>query len=160
MDVSAAQLTNTGDMVQVVDPSFPWTVDIYLAEGTERPQVRGLVIWARPNEAGAIEPITSTVLAQLPIRQLASVAASELQGEGEAQYRMLARPRPQGSRSWPTDHFERVARVASWARRTGRPGGAAGAVSEFWGVHYRTARRWIAEAVPGPEPTAPDVDRP
>jgi hypothetical protein len=146
MDVSKAQLTNTGDMVQLVDPGFPWTVDVYLADGTDRPEVRGLVVWARPDDKGRAEPITSTVLAQIPVRQLASVAASALQGEGDAQYRMLARPRPQGSRSWPSDHYQRVATVASWARRTGRPGGAAGAVSEFWGVHYRTARRWIAEA--------------
>jgi hypothetical protein len=139
MDVSRAQLSNTGDMVQVIDPSWPWTVDVYLADGTARPEVRGLVVWAR--DGG---PITSTVLAQLPVRQLASVAASELKGEGEAQYRMLAQPRPAGQRSWPPDHFQRVARVAAWARSTGRPGGAAGAVAEFWEVHYRTARRWIA----------------
>jgi hypothetical protein len=154
MDVSKAQLTNTGDMVQLVDPGFPWTVDVYLADGTERPEVRGLIVWARGDE-----PITSTVLAQIPVRQLASVAASALQGEGDAQYRMLARPRPQGSRSWPTEHYRRVATVVAWARRTGRPGGAAGAVSEFWGVHYRTARRWIAEAA-GLEKTEPGAVRP
>ena len=139
MDVSRAQLSNTGEMVQFVDPEFPWTVDVYLSQNADRPQVRGLVVWAREG-AG---PVTSTVLAQIPVRQLASVAASALKGEGEAQYRMLARPRPEGSRSWPPDHFQRVARVASWARQTGRPGGAAGAVAEFWGVHYRTARRWL-----------------
>ncbi len=144
MDVSKAQLTNSGNMVQLVDPSFPWTVDVYLSEGTERPEVRGLVVWARPDESDHAEPITSAVLGQLPMRLLASVAASALAGEGEAQYRMLARPRPPGQRSWPADHFTRVARVASWARSTGRPGGAAGAVAEFWGVHYRTARRWLS----------------
>jgi hypothetical protein len=138
MDVSRAQLSNTGDMVQVTDPAWPWTVDVYLSKGTDRPKVRGLVVWAR--DGG---PITSTVLAQIPVRQLASVAASALKGEGEAQYRMLALPRPSGSRSWPPDHFQRVHRVASWARQTGRPGGAAGAVAEFWDVHYRTARRWL-----------------
>jgi hypothetical protein len=139
MDVSRAQLSNTGDMVQVVDPEWPWTVDVYLDQRTDRPRVRGLVVWAR--DGG---PVTSTVLAQIPVRQLASVAASALAGEGEAQYRMLAKPRPAGSRGWPPDHFQRVARVAAWARSTGRPGGAAGAVAEFWGVHYRTARRWIS----------------
>lgn len=139
MDVSRAQLSNTGSMIQFMDPEFPWTVDVYLAPTASRPKVRRLVVWARDDS----EPITSTVLAQIPVRQLASVAASALRGEGEAQYRMLARPRPQGSRSWPDDHFQRVARVASWARQTGRPGGGAGAVAEFWGVHYRTARRWL-----------------
>lgn len=140
MDVSRAQLSNTGAMVQVIDPAWPWTVDVYLSKGAERPEVRGLVVWAR--EDGG--PVTSTVLAQIPVRQLASVAASALAGEGEAQYRMLARPRPPGQRSWPPDHFERVARVARWARSTGRKGGPAGAVAEFWNVHYRTARRWLS----------------
>lgn len=140
MDVSKAQLTNTGTMVQLVDPSFPWTLDVYLVGGSDRPAVRGLVIWARDNA----EPITSAVLARIPMRQLASVAASALAGEGEAQYRMLARPRPEGTRGWPADHFHRVARVGAWARATGRPGGAAAAVAEFWGVHHRTARRWLS----------------
>jgi len=149
MDVSRAQLSNTGDMVQVIDPGWPWTIDVYLAQGADRPQVRGLVIWSR--DGG---PVTSTVLAQIPVRQLASVAASALAGEGEAQYRMLARPRPNGSRGWPEDHFQRVGRVAAWARSTGRAGGAAGAVAEFWGVHYRTARRWLRHpsAVARPSP--------
>jgi hypothetical protein len=140
MDVSRAQLTNSGECVQLTDPEFPYTVDVYLNPEAERPEVRGLVVWARE---GA-EPITSTALAQIPVRQLASVAASAIRGEGEAQYRMLAAPRPHGSRSWPADHFQRVGRVAAWARSIGRPGGAAVAVSEFWGVNPRTARRWIS----------------
>lgn len=146
MDVSRAQLSNTGAMVQLTDPSFPFTVDVYLADGTERPEIRGLVLWARPNEEDHTEPITASVLAQLPVRQIASVAASALQGEDETLYRMLATPRPPGVRSWPEDHFSRVARVASWAVRIGRPGGVAGAVSEFWGVDSRTARRWLSQA--------------
>ena len=139
MDVSRAQLSNLGDDIELVDPEFPWTVRVRLSEAADRPVVLALAVTARGGQA-----ITSTVLAQIPVRQIASVAASALKGEGEAQYRMLARPRPSGSRSWPADHFNRVARVAQWARSTGRPGGAAGAVSEFWGVHYRTARRWIS----------------
>lgn len=159
MDVTAAQISNTGSMVQLTDPRFPWTLDVYLTEDTERPEICGLVIWSRPDEDGKVPPITSTVLAQIPVRQIASVTASALRGEGEAQYRMLASPRPPGVRSWPADHFRRVAMVASWARKTGRPGGAAGAVSEFWGVHYRTARRWIAEASSATG-AAPGADQP
>lgn len=140
MDVSRAQLSNTGECIQLTDPDFPYTIDVYLRPEAERPEVRGMVVWAREG-AG---PITSTVLAQIPVRQIAGVAASAMRGEGEAQYRMLARPRPAGSRSWPPDHFSRVARVAAWARATQRPGGAAGTVSEFWGVHCRTARRWLS----------------
>lgn len=155
MDVSRAQLQNLGNTVVLVDPGFPWRVQVRLSSDSERPAVTELVVRSH-NE----EPITSTVLAQLPVRQIASVAASALQGEGDAQYRMLAQPRPHGVRSWPPEHFQRVATVAAWARRTGRPGGAAGAVSEFWGVHYRTARRWIAQAAPDLAETEPGAARP
>lgn len=141
MDVSRAQLSNLMDTVVLDDPSFPWGVQIRLSGESERPAITELVIRSRTGE-----PITSSVLAQLPLRQIAGVAASALLGEGEAQYRMLARPRPAGSRSWSLDHFSRVVRVASWARRIGRPGGAGGAVSEFWSVDYRTARRWLSQA--------------
>lgn len=139
MDVSRAQMSNLGTRVELVDQAFPWTVRVRLSESAQRPAVVGLEVESRDGQ-----PITSSVLAQLPVRQIAGVAASALAGEGEAQYRMLARPRPPGVRSWPPDHFQRVGQVASWARQTGRPGGAAGAVAEFWGVHYRTARRWLA----------------
>lgn len=139
MDVSRAQLSNLADMVVLDDPLFPWGVQVRLSSGTQRPEISEMTVRARSDQ-----PITASVLAQLPVRQIAGVAASALAGEGEAQYRMLAQPRPKGSRSWPADHFTRVNRVAAWARATGRPGGAAGAVAEFWGVHYRTARRWIA----------------
>lgn len=141
MDVSRAQLSNLGDAVSLIDPAFPWDVIVRLAADSDRPEVLEICVTADPNN---LQPITSTVLAQIPVRQIASVAASLLRGEGEAQYRMLAMPRPVGQRSWPEEHFQRVARVAQWARQTGRSGGAAGAVSEFWGVNYRTARRWIA----------------
>lgn len=145
MDVSRAQLSNLGDEVVLVDPSWPWTVRVRLAPGDGPPSVVSMVLEARSTKLDEPAPgITSTTLAQIPVRQIAQVAASALKGEGEAQYRMLATPRPKGVRGWPEDHFQRVARVAAWARSTGRPGGAAGAVSEFWNVHYRTARRWLA----------------
>lgn len=139
MDVSRAQLSNAGNAVILVDPSWPYTLTVQMFPNSDRPEISRMEIRARD---GA--PITGEVLSQIPIRQLARVCASALMGEGEAQYRMLARPRPTGVRSWPEDHYQRVARVASWARATGRPGGAAGAVAEFWGVHHRTARRWLS----------------
>lgn len=156
MDVTAAQLSVQGDGVELVDQSFPWTVKVQLSKDADAPTVLALTVVARPVEDEAPQAITSTVLAQIPVRQIASVAASAMKGEGEAHYRMLASPRPPGVRSWPEDHFRRVAIVAAWARKTGRPGGAAGAVSDFWDVHYRTARRWIARVSAG----APAGDRP
>lgn len=141
VDVSRAQLSNQGDAVSLVDPAFPWEVLVLMSREAGQPEVLELHVISDPDKP---QPITSTVLAQIPVRQIATVAASALAGEGEAQYRMLAVPRPPGSRSWPADHFERVDRVAAWARATGRKGGAAGTVAEFWDVHYRTARRWIS----------------
>lgn len=141
MDVSRAQLQNLADTVVLDDPGFPWRVQVRLSGDSERPVITELIVRSRDEE-----PITASVLAQLPVRQIASVAASALQGEDETLYRMLAKPRPPGVRSWPEDHFSRVARVASWAVRIGRPGGVAGAVSEFWGVDSRTARRWLSQA--------------
>lgn len=156
MDVTAAQLSNKGDEVELVDPGFPWTVKVQLNRDADAPTVLALTVLSRPPEGEDPAPITSTVLAQIPVRQIASVAASAMKGEGEAHYRMLAAPRPPGVRSWPEEHFRRVAIVAAWARKTGRPGGAAGAVSDFWDVHYRTARRWIARV----SAEAPVEDRP
>lgn len=148
MDISRAQLTNSGTHVQITDPEWPWTLDVYVSEDPSLPGIIGLVIWAREvAENGAVfrPPLTSAALAEIPVRALARVAASALAGEGEAQLRMLALPRPKGLRSWPPDHFSRVSTVAAWARRTLRPGGAVSAVSEFWAVHPRTARRWLEQ---------------
>ena len=139
VDVSRAQLSNLGDQVVLVDPGWPWTIRVQLSGDWRSPTVLSLAIESRNGQG-----ITPATLSQLPLRQIAGVAASAMAGEGEAQLRMLARPRPHGRRNWPPEHFERVARVASWARAIERPGGAAEAVAEFWNVHYRTACRWIA----------------
>jgi hypothetical protein len=143
MDLSRASLSNLGDRVVLTDPIWPWTVEVRLAHVEGRPVIVGLAV-----ESHNKQPITTTALTRIPLRQIASVAASAMAGEGEAQYRMLAQPRPAGKRGWPPDHYSRVARVASWARATGRPGGPACAVAEFWGVHHRTARRWLASVRP------------
>lgn len=142
MDVSRAQLSVLSDEVVLDDPGFPFRVRVQLSGQREAPSVAEFTVHARGDEA-----ITSTVLAQIPVRQIAGVAASALRGGGdEARYRALATPRPEGARSWPSDHFERVTEVAAWARRVGRAGGEAGTVSEFWEVCPRTARRWLADA--------------
>lgn len=125
----------------MVDPGWPFTLRVQVDRTAPRPAVIRISIEARSDQ-----PVTSTVMSQIPMRQVTNVAVSAVSGEGETHYRMLARPRPRGARSWPEDHFQRVARVAAWARATGRPGGAAGAVAEFWAVHLRTARRWLSRA--------------
>jgi len=146
MDVSRTQLSNLGDEIELVDPAWPWTVRVRMSDDPSLPGVVELCLIARREEPHDLRPpITSTVLGQLPMRQIGQVAGAALAGDAEAQLRMLAMPRPTGLRSWPPDHFQRVAVVASWARRTLRPGGEIAAVSEFWNVHRRTARRWLAQ---------------
>jgi hypothetical protein len=142
MDVSRAQLSNLGDAIALDDPAFPWKIRVILSRKADKPHITSLTVESRGET-----PVTSTALGKIPVKQIAAVAASALLGQGdEARYRMLAQPRPDGARSWPRDHYRRVARVASWARRIGRDGGEAGAVSEFWGVCPRTARRWISRS--------------
>ena len=139
MDVSRAQLSYAGDGVTLIDPGFPYAVRVTLSSDEERPQVDSVLVTST-GEA----PITREVLNRVPVRQIAGVAASVLRGGGdESRYRMLALPRPAGTRSWPPDHYQRVLRVAQWARRSGRVGGEISVISEFWGVCPRTARRWL-----------------
>lgn len=150
MDVSRAQLSNLGDAIALDDPSFPWRVRVTVSRTSDKPQVTSLTVESRDGV-----PVTSTTLGKIPVRQIAGVAASAVLGQGdEAQYRMLAQPRPDGARSWPDDHYGRVHRVASWARRIGRDGGETAAVAEFWGVCSRTARRWIARSPGEPLPSS------
>jgi hypothetical protein len=140
MDVSRAQLSDLGDQVLLEDPGFPFRVRVILDGQSERPAVQSLAV-----ESVGRAAITSATLSQIPVRQIAGVAASMQRGDGdEARFRALAQPRPEGERSWPPEHFERVNRVAAWARSIGRDGGGAGTVAEFWRVNPRTARRWLA----------------
>jgi len=92
-------------------------------------------------------------MARLPTAQLLHVAAAQLAAvardahPNEAWYRMLATPKPRGSRSWGDDHWDRVLIVHQWASDTGRRGGGAQAVADLWGVSVNpTAYRWLAEA--------------
>lgn len=142
MDVSRAQLSSLGDQVTLDDPGFPYTVRVQLDPGSDHPQVHALTVTAREGAA-----VTREALSRIPVRHLAGVAASELRGGGdEAKYRMLAVPRAAGERSWPPEHYQRVLRVAWWAKRSGRSGGEISAIAEFWDVCPRTVRRWLVLA--------------
>jgi hypothetical protein len=90
--------------------------------------------------------ITGSQLSALPLRQITRVVLHTLHSGDEVFYRMLAAPRTPGKRHWDEEHYWRVKRVAGWAQTTARPGGAALCVAEFWDVHPRTARRWLAYA--------------
>lgn len=143
MDLSIARVaTIAPNRVRIYAGS--WEITAQVENFAGRPM---LVEIGVKNKRGAV---TSTGLGALPLRQITVLAASAVWGGDETLFRMLASPLPPGVRSWPPEHYERVRRVAVWASGSGRRGGAEGAVSEFWSVSLRTARRWLARAkVPG-----------
>lgn len=151
LDVDRARIARAGDRsVLFDDPAAPWLVRVWV--GTDRRgrrHIARLRIDARP----AGQPISAARMARLPTAQLLHVAAAQLAAArtdthpNEAWYRMLASPKPRGSRSWPDEHWERVLIVHQWAVDTARPGGGARAVADLWGVSTNpTAYRWLAAA--------------
>ena len=143
----------------------PWEITATIDNVADRPVLV---------ELHAVNPegVTATGLSTLPIRHLTMLGAAAIWGAEETMYRMLASPRDAvpvramlTAHSPRADHFQRVAAVASWAARSGRPGGVAATVAEFWGVHVRTARRWLAkvaslEVTPAVPPQPSSVRRP
>lgn len=133
------------------DPAAPWLVRVWVGTTRHR-RYRRYITRLRIDVRPGGPPITAARLASLPTGQLLHVAAAQLAAAvpdshpNEAWYRMLASPKPRGSRSWPDDHWDRVAQVFQWADDTGRPGGGAQAVADLWGVSVNpTAYRWLAE---------------
>lgn len=145
MDLSRATVEVTGlSSVRLCVDS--WVVDAEVQIRSDRPVLVDMHV---RNDS---EGITATLLSGLPIRGITLLAANAVWGVEETIYRTLATPlddcrrRSAGVRSWPPDHYRRVRQVAAWAVRSGRPGGPAVCVGQFWGVSIRTARRWLAVA--------------
>lgn len=148
LDVDRAQVSRASDGTVVIDdPGSPWVVHVAVVETDGRACISHLRVDSRDGQGMCV---TAARLERLPTAQILQVAAAEILGHGhtdEAYYRMLARPRTRGSRSWDRDHFRRVLAVHDWAVRTGRPGGGPRAVAELWGVAQSpTVWRWLAEA--------------
>src|SRR5690606_35323875 len=151
MDLSNAVIEVTGlHSVRLSIP--PWVID---AEVDDR---FGLPILTQLSVINEREGITASSLSGLPIRHITRIAANAVWVMEETIYRALA-TRRSGRRSEPLDHYQPVLQVADWAARSGRKGGPAICVAQFWGVHERTARRWLAVAsrVAG-EPQTPESD--
>jgi len=147
IDMDRAQISRSPDGAVVIDdPGAPWVVHAWVSEATGRPCLAQLVVQAR--EGGLC--VTAARLGRLPTAQILHIAAVEVLGHGhddEMYYRMLARPRERGARTWGAEHYKRVLMVHSWAVRTGRPGGGAQAVADLWGVAKNpTVWRWLARA--------------
>jgi hypothetical protein len=138
MDLSKATVEVTG-LSSVRLCADGWIVDADVEVRDGRPV---LVRLGLVHQGG----INAMLLSMLPTRHITMIAANAVWGAEETIYRTLATPRPAGSRAWGADHYLRVWRVAQWAARSGRAGGPAVCVGQFWGVHERTARRWLAVA--------------
>lgn len=140
INIDRASVERHQNGVTVDDPESPWIVDVNVAGDPTR--ITSMTVRSRPGGPA----ITAPRLSRLPTAQLAYVAGTELLGgghQGEDWYRMLATPKPAGTRDWPQEHWDTVRAVASWAIETERPGGAGRAVADLWGVTTRTAWRWL-----------------
>lgn len=149
LDRARVSLHRDGSAV-VDDPASPWLLRAWVRpDPTGRHRLTQLRVDVRDGGAG----ITAARLARLPLAQIVHLAGALHVDSGhpnESYYRLLARPRPPGQRSWDAGHYGRVWQVYRWAEDTGRPGGGVRAVAELWGVaapsRSKTAYRWVAEA--------------
>lgn len=145
LNVENAVVSRTSTGVTVDDPESPWIVRVTAAADPTR--ITSLTVKAKP---GGTSSITAGGLARLPTPQLLHVAALHMLDSshpGEAYYRMIATPKPDGARSWPPEHWDNVRTVAAWADNTDRPGGARQAIADLWAVTTEpTTRRWLKQA--------------
>jgi hypothetical protein len=145
LDVDAAAVsTSPGGDVAIDDPGCPWLIRVWAITTTAgRTRLARVEITAR--DPTTVD-VTASALGRLPTAQLRQVAAAHTH-PGEVYYRMLARPKPVGQRSWGPDHWAAVLTVAQWATDTNRPGGPVVAVADLWSVSPEpTARRWLLHA--------------
>lgn len=145
MDLSAARVARTtAGAVRIDDPGCGWVVRAWT---DHRGQLRRLHLDMRPDVDGGL---TAHALRVLPVAQIAHTARAQATAHpwpNEAFYRLLATPRPAGSRHWDEGHWERVLAVYEWAASTGRPGGGTRAVAQLWGVAVDpTVYRWLGVA--------------
>lgn len=145
VDLARAQIGHSANgSIIIDDPDCPWLVRAWI---DKRGRLRRLHLDMR---AGVPGELTASALRDLPRAQIVHKARSEAAaGEwpNEAFYRLLAAPKPTGSRHWPDEHWENVLTVYEWAVDTDRPGGGPVAVADMWGVSVDpTAYRWLAIA--------------
>lgn len=150
VDVDSARMSRASDGAVVFDdPNAPWVVRLWTrSRGRGRPVVSRIAVTARN---GGEVGITADRLGRLPISQMLHLASTEpravKQHPNEVYWRMLARPKAYGQRSWTDDHWDTVYDVYQWAVETGRPGGGTQAIADMWGVAKKpTAERWRAIA--------------
>lgn len=151
IDIARATVGLSSSGVVIDDHEAPFVVTLHVSGA----QIEKLTLTARN---GASLPLQAQrkFLADLPLRDMLRVGAALTADEtapNETYYRQLVAVQ---DRDWA------VLAVASWAVAVRRPGGASGAIAEFWAVSQRTAFRWLARArEKAPAPSGqPNGDRP
>ena len=141
MDIFSIERASTGlighDMVVIDDPEAPFTLEVSVNQLDGAARLAALTIIPRSGKMFRRNWLTT-----LPLREIFMAAAALTLGSesvNESYYRRLAA----GGVSSLQD---RVVAVANWAEQVKRPGGSSQAVADFWGVHSRTARRWLRRA--------------
>lgn len=136
-----AQLSVAEDgTVTIDDPGSPVVMKVK-AEGTH---ISRIEITIR-NSNSQINASSISRIPMAEIKRLAIAARSPV--TQETWVTISAALKPVGTRSWDSDHWERVKAVAEWAETTNRPGGKYQAVADFWGVSRNpTAGRWLRRA--------------
>lgn len=123
-----------GRGVLIDDPEAPFIVNVVIRQTDGVPRMEELSIIPKMGAA-----VRQNWLAKLPLREIFTAAVALSFGSevvNESYYRRIA-----AGGVAPLD--DRVLAVAEWATQIKRPGGQAQAVADLWGVHVRTAHRWL-----------------
>lgn len=88
--------------------------------------------------------LTASALGRIPISQIRRLVRWSAH-PNDLVWKHSVTQRRLGERSWPDAHWDEVDSVSSWAMDTRRPGGAARAIMDLWGVSLPTARRWMRQ---------------
>jgi len=119
--------------------SDPESSMIVVVEPSGDGNIRGLTVI--PKEGYRL---TASALGRIPISQIRRLVRQSTHPNDLVWMHSITQ-RKLGERSWPNAHWDEVMSVATWAKETKRPGGAARAIMDLWGVALPTARRWMRQ---------------
>lgn len=141
LNISHATTGLTEAGVIVDDPGAPYRVIVSADRSHSVPVIARLSLELREHDLPPSRAEQISFIAGLPVRDIMRAAVALQFGSehaNETYYRSLV--------ASGADRDYAILTVASWAREVDRPGGASGAIAEFWGVSQRTAFRWLARA--------------
>lgn len=141
LNISQATTGLTEAGVVIDDPDAPYRVTVHADHVMDVPVIARLSLDLKRGDLPPSRTEQVAFVSSLPVRDIMRVAMALQFGSenaNEAYYRSLV--------ASGADRDSAILTVASWAQEIERPGGASGAVAEFWGVTRRTAFRWLAHA--------------